>query len=298
VNQIYKKLIEMQMSEVHSWLLNNERQAEKSLSDKELERLIRTKEQVDERKAEIVKATASGKIYAQQQFNNIDVVDYVLTQKFLIKQNHKIYEEERAERRRATFSGKELIKDEEIVESFTMNDNQKLERYKPSEDTPFYYNRMKAIQYAERWWNTYNPKYKKFENDCTNFISQCLEAGNAPQHGYPNRGKGWWFKGDNWSYSWSVANALRWYLSSAENGLKAIEVSSADQLVPGDVICYDFDGDGKWQHNTIVVTKDENNMPLVNAHTTNSRQRYWEYKDSTAYTPKIEYKFFHIIDEY
>ncbi|EPR28081.1 putative cytosolic protein [Geobacillus sp. WSUCF1] len=70
----------------------------------------------------------------------------------------------------------------------------------------------------------------------------------------------------------------------------------AEQLMAGDVICYDFQGDGRFDHSTIVVAKDQNGMPLVNAHTTNSRMRYWSYEDSSAYTPNIRYKFFHIID--
>ena len=53
---------------------------------------------------------------------------------------------------------------------------------------------------------------KKFENNCTNFISQCLHAGGAPMRGYPNRGSGWWLQNKNWSYSWAVAHSLRLYL--------------------------------------------------------------------------------------
>ena len=68
-----------------------------------------------------------------------------------------------------------------------------------------------------------------------------------------------------------------------------------EELTIGDVICYDFNGDGRWQHNTIVVHKDYYGMPLVNAHTTNSRNRYWDYRNSTAYTPNIQYAFFHIL---
>lgn len=76
--------------------------------------------------------------------------------------------------------------------------------------------------------------------------------------------------------------------------MRAVVKSSPEQLVPGDIICYDFDGNGRFQHNTIVVAKDPNNMPLVNAHTTDSSMRYWAYEDSTAYTPQIRYAFFHI----
>ncbi|MBM7551228.1 amidase domain-containing protein [Thalassobacillus pellis] len=158
----------------------------------------------------------------------------------------------------------------------------------------FTYDRRSAVRYAERWWDSYNPAYRHFTNDCTNFISQCLRAGGVPMWGAPNRGKGWWYNDRSWSYSWAVAHAFRWYLSGARQGLKVQEMDSPKDLIPGDVICYDFEGDGRWNHNTIVVMKNSEGMPLVNAHTTNSRHRYWSYEDSTAYTPNIKYKFFRI----
>ena len=160
----------------------------------------------------------------------------------------------------------------------------------------YQYNRLKAVQYAERWWNTHNPAYKKFENNCTNYISQCLHAGEAPMRGYPNKGTGWWLRSNNWSYSWTVAHSLRLYLPNSKSGLRAREVSSPDQLLLGDVICYDFEGDGRYNHNTIVTGKDAYGMPLVNANTYNSRMRYWAYEDSSAYTPNMKYKFFTIVD--
>jgi hypothetical protein len=46
-----------------------------------------------------------------------------------------------------------------------------------------------------------------------------------------------------------------------------------------------------------VTGKDASGMPLVNAHTYNSRMRYWAYEDSTAYTPNIKYKFLSITDD-
>lgn len=115
--------------------------------------------------------------------------------------------------------------------------------------------------------------------------------------GYPNRTKGWWMQNNNWSYSWSVAHALRWYLPRAKSGLRAVEVKSPEELLLGDVICYDFEGDGRINHTTIVTAKDAHGMPLVNAHTANSRMRYWDYEDSTAYTPNIQYTFLSIVDD-
>ncbi|EGL82791.1 hypothetical protein CathTA2_1675 [Caldalkalibacillus thermarum TA2.A1] len=160
------------------------------------------------------------------------------------------------------------------------------------------YNRHRAVEYAHRWWNSYNPQFKHFEVDCTNYVSQCLWAGGAPLTYSQDRTKGWWYRFEtppNWSFSWAVAHSLRWYLAGSTSGLRAREVQSARELEPGDVICYDFDGDGRWQHTTVVVAKDAHNEPLVNAHTTNSQNRYWAYRDSSAWTPNIQYKFFHII---
>lgn len=158
----------------------------------------------------------------------------------------------------------------------------------------FLYDRIKAVQYAERWWNSYSPNYPHFAVDCTNFVSQCLYAGGAPMNGAPIREKGWWCQANNWSFSWSVAHALYWYLKTSTMGLVAKEVEHVKALYVGDVICYDFEGDGTWNHNTIIVAKDDAGEPLVNAHTDNSWHRYWTYTDSAAWTPQTRYAFFHI----
>ncbi len=163
------------------------------------------------------------------------------------------------------------------------------------------YDRMKAVQYAEMHWNAPNSNYIYFpQDDCTNFASQCLHAGGIPMEFSNRRDRGWWYRRrggrqDNWSYSWTVAHSFYRYLKSGSSGgLRTREVQSPEQLQPGDVICYDWEGDGRWNHNVIVTNFDPNGAPLVNAHTANSRQRYWEYKDSPAWTPRTKYAFFHI----
>lgn len=50
---------------------------------------------------------------------------------------------------------------------------------------PETYNRKKAIDYAKKWYNSYNPYYYRYSNDCANFVSQCLRAGGI-------------FMSDNW----------------------------------------------------------------------------------------------------
>ncbi|MFS0824472.1 amidase domain-containing protein [Bacillus sp. 1P02SD] len=278
-------------------LVGNTRSASSvNLSEQDLIFIQRKKELLGKRSAEIVKCKTNAQITGKNELDGKTHIDYHVHYQYLIRQNKNLYIEEQCEERKAIFTSNKLISDCEVpieIETHyeTMNREASVE-----EARDFKYNRLAAVRYAERWWNDYNPKYKKFTDNCTNFISQCLHAGEAPMHGYPNRSKGWWMQNNNWSYSWSVANALKWYLAGSQRGLQAEEVSSPKELLLGDLICYDFEGDGRFNHNTIVVAKDYEGYPLVNAQTQNSRMRYWSYYDSTAYTPNIKYKFFHIIN--
>ncbi|MEK4221413.1 amidase domain-containing protein [Bacillus sp. FSL W8-0102] len=266
---------------------------QRNVSDEKWER---KRKLLERRNAKILKAKGKGNIIHKTDRE----VFYTLHLQYLIKQNRFFYMEEEIEHRKAIFWEQTVIKDEEIIPSWE-TERYSIESMEEWEDTAeragFEYNRLKAVQYAERWWNSYNPAYKKFHVNCTNFISQCLKAGGAPMRGYPNRGQGWWMQNGSWSYSWSVAHSFRMYLGRSKTGLKANEVRNAAELQLGDVICYDFQGDGRFDHTTIVTAKDDYGMPLVNAHTSNSRMRYWSYEDSTAYTPNIQYKFFAINDQ-
>jgi hypothetical protein len=267
------------------------------------QKIKRKLECMERRNAEIVKAKANGRIARKESRGENEHVYYSVHFQYLIKQKDFMYIEEEIEERKAVFYRGQIVEDVELsLPVFELGTETRL-KFLPAEEgkddgrLPYTYNRLKAVQYAERWWNSYNPAYIKFENDCTNFISQCLHQGGAPMRGYPNRTIGWWLRGKNYSWSWAVANALKVYLETSKTGLRAREVNSPDQLLLGDVICYDFQGNGRFDHNTIVTGKDANGMPLVNAHTYNSRQRYWAYEDSSAYTPNIQYKFFSIVDD-
>jgi hypothetical protein len=163
------------------------------------------------------------------------------------------------------------------------------------------YNRLRAKQYADQYWNSHNPDFLSFEVDCTNYVSQCLLAGGAPMNYTGRRETGWWYQGRKagrewWSYSWSVSHALHHYLMTSRSGLRAELVQSPYELDLGDVIIYDWDGDGRYQHSTIVTGFDAAGEPLVNAHTANSRARLWSYRDSPAWTEQTRYRFFHIAD--
>lgn len=164
------------------------------------------------------------------------------------------------------------------------------------------YNREAAVAYADRWWKEGNPEFEIFEVDCTNYVSQCLFAGGAPINYTGKRETGWWYKGyqgkqEWWSYSWAVSDSLRRYLSGTRSsGLRAEMMERPEQLMLGDVILYDWDGNGHYQHSTIVTAFDAGGMPLVNARTVSSRHRFWDYRDSYAWTDQTTYRFFHIND--
>lgn len=255
----------------------------------------RKKEICKENGTEIVRVQGNGHINGKIDYDSNSDYHYLLHLSLLMKQGEHFHLEER------------IIPHQFRLKDGRITDHKEIPRLRESKTensiTPdqirsynsrFSYDRRAAVQYAERWWNSYNPEYRKFDVDCTNYVSQCLFAGGAPMHGAPDRGRGWWCSSDNWSFSWAVAHSLRWYLSGSGGGLQGREAKSASDLIPGDIICYDFQGDGRWDHNTIVTSKDSYGMPLVNAHTDNSRNRYWSYEDSAAWTPDINYKFFRI----
>ncbi|WP_404458634.1 amidase domain-containing protein [Oceanobacillus kapialis] len=251
----------------------------------------------EKRGAKIVRVQGKGHLFRKFRYDNQTTYEYQLHLSYLTKQKEMLYVEEEVIPFRFKLEEGEIVDHKRV----------KMQKEKPAptiapnasprqtqENVRFTYDRLAAVRYAERWWNSYNPNFRRFEVDCTNYVSQCLLAGGAPMRGAPVRERGWWYNQDSWSFSWAVAHSLRWYLSGSTAGLQGKEVNSAEELSPGDVICYDFQGNGRWDHNTIVVAKDAAGMPLVNAHTDNSRNRYWSYEDSTAWTPNIQYKFFRI----
>lgn len=161
------------------------------------------------------------------------------------------------------------------------------------------YDRLRATRYADVWWDSANPRYPKFSDDCTNFISQCLHAGGIPMQGEGDRINGWWIRSTNpvsnqWSYSWTMSNALYRFVRKSLGGEL---VGRASELKMGDLIFYDWDGSGTYHHSTIVTEFDHNGEPLVNAHTDDSFHRPYLYYDSRAWTPSTKYAFVHLPDQ-
>jgi hypothetical protein len=163
------------------------------------------------------------------------------------------------------------------------------------------YDRVKAIRYADLWWNGYNSIYPALDDDCTNFISQCLHAGRLGMTKPTNRSAGWWYRfdgakgGEPWSYSWTVSQVLYQYLTRS---VGVTRVSAAKDLKMGDLVFYDWDGSGKFHHTTIVTDFDEYGDPLVNAHSDSSFHRPYTYFDSRAWSKRTRYSFIHLPDQF
>ncbi|WP_282034997.1 amidase domain-containing protein [Metabacillus indicus] len=278
-------------------MLVNSRSARDLHLIEDSETLLRKKQILKDREVELLKGRADVQVL---QVENVTAEEMHVTYKCHYKYFHNdrksFYMEEKMEDRMAIFQNGMIVSDDKI-EVNREDETDENREDESDERVPFRYDRLAAVQYAERWWNTHNPKYKNFDVNCTNYVSQCLRAGGAPMRGYPGRSAGWWMQNSNWSYSWTVAHSLTMHLGHSKTGLRASRVYKPEALMPGDVICYDFQGDGRFDHTTIVVSKDKSNMPLVNANTYNSRMRYWDYEDSTAYTPNIAYRFYHIEDD-
>ncbi len=128
------------------------------------------------------------------------------------------------------------------------------------------YNRMKAVEYAQKWALSRNPiyyNYDKIGGDCTNFISQCIYAGIGEMN---YNEYGWYYRNaNNKAASWTGVEYLyKFLISNKAVGPKG-EVISRNDVELGDLIQLSFDGI-KFRH-TLIVTRIENNELYVCTHT-------------------------------
>jgi len=158
----------------------------------------------------------------------------------------------------------------------------------------FIYNRTKALIYAKKYWDNYNPDYYNYNSkggDCTNFGSQILEHGGKPfvkvggqdyEQWYTKKPKGWS------SPSWIKANGLMRHL--LDNGY-GIEVSNSNRLEAGDFVFADLKNKGRIHHTFIVRSKRDT---VLTAHYRNVYDlRLNEVK---AKYPEAKFVYVHVID--
>ena len=240
---------------------------------------------------------------------HIEVAEHV---RFLYELNGGLEHEQRVLRHELTFTRKGVVvmRAYRCLTEADVSRHSSKETHPPEGETSSWsgglmegarggYDRIRAYRYAERWWNARNPQYQDMGVDCTNFTSQVMAAGGLSQHATGRQDSGWWYRAaarPAWSYSWAVANAFAHYLQRRDNRVRAVLVQNPRELKLGDVICYDWQGNGAYNHSTVVTAHDAAGDPLVNAHTVNSHKRYFSYEDSYAWTEHTRYLFVHFAD--
>lgn len=126
------------------------------------------------------------------------------------------------------------------------------------------YNISRAVNYALKYALEINPRfgnYEKWGGDCTNYVSQCLYAGDIPfdNEGIDVRYKWYWYSESKRTPSWTAADSLKFYMGNnnankegAINlGLKASLITQ-DQLLRGDVV--QLIDDKGWAYHSMIVT--------------------------------------------
>lgn len=124
-----------------------------------------------------------------------------------------------------------------------------------------------AASYARSWATKTNPAYLRFGDDCTNFISQAMEAGGwsylfgSDVCDDRKKDSVWWFKKDgcertflpnvNASFTWGGAHNFYHFAGGSGRATAAANVTDLEE---GDVLQRDH-GDGHIHHSMVVTKK-------------------------------------------
>lgn len=101
-----------------------------------------------------------------------------------------------------------------------------------------------AIEYAHKWAYGRNPNYLDFSKlggDCTNFISQCIYAGNKTMNHKPIYGW-YYYSSDNRTASWTGVQFLYEFLTKNNGAGPFASEVPISQVKTGDIIQLSFDG--------------------------------------------------------
>lgn len=124
------------------------------------------------------------------------------------------------------------------------------------------YNRESAVDYARTWALYRNPKYKDYDpwgGDCTNYISQCIHAGDIPfdHEGKDIMHKWYWYSDFSRTPTWTSADAFGRYVLNnnqwkTENyGIYAV-LADYDELEKGDLVQLIYQGSA---YHTMIISE-------------------------------------------
>ncbi len=121
------------------------------------------------------------------------------------------------------------------------------------------YNRIQALEYAEKWALAQNPIFFDFDDlggNCTNFTSQCLYAGSCVMNFTPIFG--WYFISDSErTASWAgVEFFYNFFVGNKGEGPFGVECTKK-MLEVGDIIQLGREGDGYFHSLFVVGIEDD-----------------------------------------
>ncbi|MFZ5908650.1 MAG: amidase domain-containing protein [Chloroflexota bacterium] len=171
----------------------------------------------------------------------------------------------------------------------------------PADPSSHDYNRQDAVEYAIEHALNYNPDYYDYTNsggDCTNFVSQAVyEGGNASMDVELNPSQGgyqWYYLNETkYAAAWTFVDNFYNFVTASydvwEEGPDGYLVTNVNELMLGDVIQYETNGRGGWDHSAFVVDFDGEGDPIVASHTPNNPGAHY-----LALVPSQQTRFIHI----
>jgi Domain of unknown function (DUF4157)/Putative amidase domain len=159
------------------------------------------------------------------------------------------------------------------------------------------YSGSAAAAYARTWALGTNPSYPRFDNDCTNFVSQSVEAGGWTMVGgscsdrkgdnvwWYGNSKCWW-PGVRASYTWAGAQNFYNFTNVSGRGSAASKVAD---LKIGDILQMRFDGSTNIGHSMVLTDKKEGNL-FFSYHTSDHLDEpFWGSGGILSRYPKATY---------
>lgn len=159
-----------------------------------------------------------------------------------------------------------------------------------------------AQNYENNWWDSYNPDFTHYSDDCANFVSQVLNYSGLPMNpvlGGTNQPTQWYYNGNDGaiSTSWTVAVNLFNYLVETGNGGENYQFGywssgtapSTTGNTPGDPFFYNWQNEynGEYEaginHTTVTYASNEHGTDgtsgtMVDSHTNPRNQVFWTLK--------------------
>lgn len=160
----------------------------------------------------------------------------------------------------------ESIKEDQKMES--SKSNEKIAGYSPT----------KAKEYAHKWANSYNSAYNKYSRDCTNFVSQCLEAGGLSEKKPSSIPSGtmettsyWYSDKPKVSTPWiRVTDFHSYWAPKVPDANYAGDTTVSNNGNIGDVVQIRHAGTLTRWH-TMIITKKDSKQVYLSGHTSNRK---------------------------